>query len=129
GNGAPQFYVLVAGWTLVAWLVFAERSVSKGRGVTFILWSFAFFVGVNAWWLFLLSSPEVFNALKFSEQPAVINITSTVSEAIRGLGYWAFYGGDQFGSWIVTVRAYVTFPVLVLTGFAVPVGALLSAWV
>jgi arabinofuranan 3-O-arabinosyltransferase len=128
GNGAPQMYVLMAAWTLIAWQVFARKTVSVRRGISFVAWSFAFFVGLNAWWLFLLSSPEVFNALKFSEQPPVINITSSPAEAFRGLGFWAFYGGDQFGSWVVPVRAYITSPILILTGFAIPIGALVSAW-
>ncbi len=128
GNGAPQLYVLMAAWTLIAWQVFAQKAVSLRRGISFVVWSFLLFVGLNAWWLFLLSSPEVFNALKFSEQPPVINITSSPGEALRGLGFWAFYGGDQFGSWVVPARTYITAPLLVLTGFAVPIGAFVSAW-
>jgi arabinofuranan 3-O-arabinosyltransferase len=96
--------------------------------VRFVLWSVGFFVGFNAYWLFLLSSPEIFNALKFSEQPIVINITSSASEALRGLGFWGFYGGNQFGPWITPVRTYLTSPVLVLTGLAIPIAAFVSAW-
>ncbi len=128
GNGAPQIYVLLAGWTLLAWLVFVRRSVPVLQGAKFVGWSFVFFFGLNAWWLFLLSSPEVFNALKFSEQPPVINIASSAAESIRGLGFWRFYGGNGFGPWITTVRSFVSSPLLVLCGFVVPVGALLTAW-
>jgi arabinofuranan 3-O-arabinosyltransferase len=128
GNGAPQVYVLLTAVVLLLWMVFVERTVQFGKAMRFALWSLAFFVGMNAYWLFLLSSPEVFNALKFSEQPDAINISSSASEAIRGLGYWLFYGGDQFGPWIGAGRAYVTFPLLVATGYAMPVAALASAW-
>jgi arabinofuranan 3-O-arabinosyltransferase len=128
GNGAPQIYVLLAAWTLVAWLVFAQRTVTLRRGAWFVVTSFAFFFGLNAWWLFLLSSPEVFNALKFSEQPPIINVTSSASEAIRGLGFWKLYGGTEFGPWITPVRSYITSPILIVTGFAVPIAAVLSAW-
>ncbi|HEV8420323.1 MAG TPA: alpha-(1-_3)-arabinofuranosyltransferase family protein, partial [Actinomycetota bacterium] len=128
GNGAPQIYVLVASITLMAWLVFAERRVSLRQALRFAAWSLVFFVGLNAYWLFLLTSPEVFNALEFSEQPNVINVTSSASEALRGLGYWALYGGDQLGPWVTTVRPYLTSPLLIFTGIAVPLGALISAW-
>jgi arabinofuranan 3-O-arabinosyltransferase len=128
GNGAPQVYVLLAAVALIAWLVFAQRTVDLRRGLKFAGWSLLFFVALNSWWLFLLGSPEVFNALKFSEQPPVINVTSSASEALRGLGFWAFYGGNQFGAWLTPARPYVTDPILVFTGFLVPIGALVSAW-
>jgi len=128
GNGAPQIYVLVTATALMAWLALVQRRVSVRTAARFALWAWVFFVGMNAYWLFLLNSPEVFNALKFSEQPTAINIASSASEAIRGLGFWQFYGGDEFGSWVPTVRAYVTSPLLVLTGYAVVAGAFLSAW-
>jgi arabinofuranan 3-O-arabinosyltransferase len=128
GNGAPQMYVLLTAAALIAWLVLAERRVPARRALRFALWSAAFFVGLNAYWLFLLKSPEVFNALKFTEQPNGINIASSASESIRGLGYWQFYGGDAFGSWSPTVRAFITNPLLLATGYAVVIGAILSAW-
>jgi arabinofuranan 3-O-arabinosyltransferase len=71
---------------------------------------------------------QVGNAIVYSEQPRLINQSSSYSETIRDLGYWQFYGGDQFGPWIPTVRRYVTQPMFVLLGFAVPVSAFLAAW-
>jgi len=128
GNGAPQIYALLTAFTLAAWLVFVEHGVTLRRGAAFAVWSLAFFVGLNAYWLVLFNSPEVFNALKFSEQPDSINITSSAGEALRGLGFWAFYGGSQFGPWIAPVREYITSLWLVMTGLAIPIGAFISAW-
>ncbi len=128
GNGAPQVLVLLTALGLMGWLVFVERSVRLRTATRFGLLSLTFFAGMNAYWLFLLKSPEVFNALTFSEQPAVINVASSVSEAIRGLGFWQLYGGDRLGPWIPTVRPFVTNPLLVLTTFAAPIGAMTSAW-
>jgi arabinofuranan 3-O-arabinosyltransferase len=127
GNGAPQAYVLLAAAGLMAWAV-VERRVSLPRALRFAGVSLAFFVGLNAHWLFLLRSSEVSNAIAFSEQPYGINVSSSASETIRGLGFWQFYGGDRFGPWIPTVRAYVASIALLVAGFAVPVGALASAW-
>jgi arabinofuranan 3-O-arabinosyltransferase len=128
GNGAPQAYVLLSAAALIAWAVFAEHTSSFGAAVRFGLCSLLFMIGLNAYWLFLLGSKEVSNALTFSEQPSIINVSSSASEAIRGLGFWQFYGGDQFGPWLPTVRNYITSMPLILTGFAIPVSALLSAW-
>ena len=128
GNGAPQVYVILTAIALMAWMTFVERAVRFGQAVRFAIWSGIFTIGLNAYWLFLLGSSEVGNALAFTEQPVVINVASTAAETIRGLGFWQFYGGDQYGPWIPVARSYITAPLAMVAGFAVPVGALLSAW-
>ncbi len=128
GNGAPQTYALITCMLLLAWIAFVDRSVPSGRALRFGAFAALFFVGINAYWLFLLGSSEIRNALLFSEVPKVINVDSSPAESIRGLGLWLFYGGDQFGPWSPAVRAYVTSPLLIVTGFALPIGALASAW-
>lgn len=128
GNGAPQVYVLVTAVGLLAWMALVDRRVGLGLAARFACWSLLFFIGLNLYWLFLLGSNEVSNALAFSEQPYGINISSSASETIRGLGFWQFYGGDRFGPWVPSVRAYVTSIPLLMAGFAIPVGALVSAW-
>jgi len=128
GNGAPQAYVLLTAAVLMVWAVFAEHSAGFYAVLRFGLLSLFFVIGLNAYWLFLLGSSEVSNALTFSEQPSIINVSSSASEAIRGLGFWQFYGGDQFGSWLPTARTYVTSVPLILTGFAIPIAAMISAW-
>jgi arabinofuranan 3-O-arabinosyltransferase len=128
GNGAPQAYGLAAAAGLWAWIALIDRRVSLRSAARFAGWSLLFVVGLNLYWLFLLGSSEVSNALAFSEQPYGINISSSASETIRGLGFWQFYGGDRFGPWIPSVRTYVTSIPLLMAGFAVPLGALVSAW-
>jgi arabinofuranan 3-O-arabinosyltransferase len=128
GNGAPQGFVLLTTVALIAWAVAVERTVALRTALAFAGWSLLFVIGMNAYWLFLLRSSEVTNALTFSEQPSVINVSSSASEAIRGLGFWQFYGGDQFGPWVPAVRAYLTSVPLILAGVAIPVGAIVSAW-
>ncbi|HCO01761.1 MAG TPA: hypothetical protein DIT48_00085, partial [Actinobacteria bacterium] len=130
GNGGPQVYAMVPAVLFGVWvlLVERERSVPVRRVIAFFGWAALFTVGLNAYWLASLASPETTNALAFSEQPNIINVASSFSETIRGLGFWQFYGGTQFGPWDPTVRSYLTSPVLIVTGFAVPIVALLSAW-
>jgi arabinofuranan 3-O-arabinosyltransferase len=128
GNGAPQIDALIVAALLIAWVTFVQRGVHVWRGIRFALLALVFTVTLNAWWLVLLTSSEVSNALAYSEQPSIINASSSTSETIRGLGFWMFYGGDQFGPWVPTVRAFATNWLLVVTGFAVPIGALAAAW-
>jgi arabinofuranan 3-O-arabinosyltransferase len=122
-NGAPQAYSLVPVAAYWIWAVAIERSVPARRAVRFAAWSAAFAVGLNAYWLFLLSSQEVSNALAFTEQPQTINAASSLAESIRGLGFWGFYG-----PWLPVVERFATSPAFVLASFAVPVGAVASAW-
>jgi arabinofuranan 3-O-arabinosyltransferase len=128
GNGAPQAYALITCALLLGWLAFVDRAVPTRQALRFGGLAFAFFVGLNAYWLFLLGSSEIRNALLYSEVPKVINVDSSPAETVRGLGLWLFYGGDRYGSWAPTVRPYITSPLLIVTGFAIPIGALASAW-
>lgn len=128
GNGAPQVYAFVPVAGYVLWVTFVERSVSARDAGWFVAWALVFFVGLNAYWIVAFTSSNVGNALAFSETPKVISATSSFSEAIRGLGFWVYYGGDQFGAWAPTAHRYIASPLFILEGFAVPVVALLSAW-
>jgi arabinofuranan 3-O-arabinosyltransferase len=129
GNGAPQVYVFVPVIGYMAWAAWVDRSVTTGRVLKFAAWSFLFVVAMNAYWVFTVSSTtDVANVLAFSEQPSIINVTSSLSETIRGLGFWGFYGGNAFGSWVPTVRSFITSPILILAGFALPIAAIATAW-
>ncbi len=129
GNGAPQIYAILTVLLFGAWVVGVERSVPVRQALWFAAWSGLFVVGLNLYWLYALtSSSDVSNVLSFSEQPKVINVASSYSEAIRGLGFWAYYGGDLSGPWAPSVQRFITSPLWILTTFAVPVGAFASAW-
>jgi arabinofuranan 3-O-arabinosyltransferase len=127
GNGATQVYAIAVALGLLAWLAFV-REVPMGHALRFGGWSLVFLFGLNAYWLLLLRSSEVSNAVAYSEQPATINVSSSASEVMRGLGYWQYYGGDQFGPWVPPVQTYITSVPMILAGFVMPVGALLSVW-
>jgi arabinofuranan 3-O-arabinosyltransferase len=128
GNGAPQIYAVATCALLVLWLVAVERSLSLVSALRFGLWSALFAVGLNAYWLLSLSSSNVGNALAFSEQSNQINLASSYSESIRGVGFWVYYGGDRFGPWAPSIQRFVTAPGFIVAEFAAPVAALLSAW-
>ena len=128
GNGAPQVYALIVCGLLLLWLALFDRRVRARDVLAFGVPAFAFFVGLNAYWLLLLRSGEIANALRYSEAPKVINVDSSVAESVRGLGLWLFYGGDGAGPWVPSVRAFIAVPALVVTTFAVPVAAFAAAW-
>jgi arabinofuranan 3-O-arabinosyltransferase len=128
GNGAPQVYALLPLVLYALWVLLVERSVPFAPVLRFGLLALLFIVGLNAYWLFAFTSSNLANILAFSEQPNVINVASSYSETVRGLGFWVYYGGDQFGAWAPTVQRFITSPPFVVASFAVPFGALVSAW-
>ena len=128
GNGAPQVYALLTCSLLLGWIAFVDRDLTVGRVLGFGALSLLFVVGLNAYWLFLLGSGEIRNALQYSEAPRVINVDSSVAESIRGLGLWLFYGGDTAGPWVPAVRPFLASPLFVVVTFAVPAAAFAAAW-
>jgi arabinofuranan 3-O-arabinosyltransferase len=128
GNGAPQVYALVVCAALLAWLAAFDRTVRIRDAALFGGLALAFFVALNASWLFLLTSGEIQNALRYSEAPKVINVDSSVAESIRGVGLWLFYGGDSAGPWVPSVRPFLAAPALIVATFLVPVAAFVAAW-
>lgn len=128
GNGAPQAYAVLVALAYVVWAVAVERSVRLHRALTYTAWSLLFALGLNAYWLLLLVSGDVPNTLAATERPEVINVASSYSESVRGLGFWAFYGGDASGPWLPMVRRFISSPLFIVTGFAVPAAAVASAW-
>ena len=56
-----------------------------------------------------------------------VSQTSLSSEALRGLGYWFFYGGDNLGSWTESSIPYTQNIALLLVSFALPTFAFVAA--
>ncbi len=60
-----------------------------------------------------------------SESPEAIAGTSSFSEVIRGLGLWPLYGRSGGAPWVPEQTGFLTHPVVVVAGFALP----LLSWV
>jgi arabinofuranan 3-O-arabinosyltransferase len=127
-NGAAQIYALIPPIGYGLWAVFVERTVSPRAALRFAAIAGGFVATLNAYWLFAPRLVDIGNVIQYSEQPKTINQVSSYSESIRGLGHWQYYGGDKFGPWVPMVRRYLTAPAFVLLGFAMPVAAILTAW-
>jgi arabinofuranan 3-O-arabinosyltransferase len=128
GNGAPQLYAIGTTLAFVLWVVFVERTASFRKAFRFLALAGGFTAALNAYWLIPLVRTDFSNLIAFSEPSNVINVASSFSESIRGLGLWLYYGGDQFGPWVGGIQRFITSPWFVLASFIIPIGALLSAW-
>ena len=128
GNGAPQLYAIGTTLAFVVWMVLVERAVLFREAIRFLVLAGAFTAALNAYWLIPLVRTDFSNLIAFSEPSRVINVASSLSESIRGLGLWLYYGGDQFGPWVGGIQRFITSPWFVLASFIIPIGALLSAW-
>lgn len=128
GNGAPQVYTLIPLVAYLLWAVFVERTVGLGQALAFGLKAAVLAVAINLYWLVGLTTQGVSNDIAFSEQPNVINVTSSFSENLRLLGFWGFYGFDRFGPWYPAMQRFLGSPLLTLGSFALPAAAFLGAW-
>ena len=87
-------------------------------------------LGACLWWMAGLEVEAAYgvNVLKYTE---TVSSTSarppTPSEILRGLGYWYFYGSDHLGPWTNAAVRFTQQISLLMTSYAVPVLALVSA--
>ncbi len=65
--------------------------------------------------------------LRYTETYKTVADASLSQEALRGLGYWFFYGRDKLGPWIEPGEAYTTNMWLLVVSFAIPILALAAA--
>lgn len=82
----------------------------------------------SLWWLvsFVVQGTYGLDVLRYSESIEAVAITGHSGEVLRGLGYWLFYLGDRLGP---STEASVDYArrILIVTGYAIPVLALVSA--
>jgi arabinofuranan 3-O-arabinosyltransferase len=86
-------------------------------------------VAASLWWISGLSVQAAYglNELRYSETIHAVSTSALTPEILRGLGYWFFYGGDKLGPWVVNVIDYTQRRWLLVTSYAIPIGALVSA--
>ncbi|MCW3040259.1 MAG: hypothetical protein JWM31_2164, partial [Solirubrobacterales bacterium] len=79
---------------------------------------------VNLWWLLPLAvhSRYGLDFLPFTEQPGTIWSTSSLTESLRGMGFWTSYIGVGFGG---TLRPYATHGSVLLFDLKVVLAGLL----
>ncbi len=128
-NASSIIYVAVAPmlWLLYAVVILREstwrHALATGLRIAVLT------VGACVWWVAGLEIEAAYgvNVLKYTETVSSTSQTSNASEILRGLGYWYFYGSDHLGTWTNAAVRFTQQVGLLVTSYAVPVLALVSA--
>ncbi|MBV8462017.1 MAG: DUF3367 domain-containing protein, partial [Acidimicrobiales bacterium] len=129
-NASSIIYVVVgpALWLPYAVLVLREAT---WRTVWHVVWRTAVLTaGVSLWWVVGLQVEAAYgvNVLKYSETIEATSSGSSPIEALRGLGYWFFYGtSPQTGNWTQAAVPYTQNLWLIGSTLLVPALAVASA--
>jgi len=77
---------------------------------------------VSLWWIAGLAVEGGYgiDVLRYTETVQAVSTTSLSSEVVRGLGYWYFYGGDNFGPWVSAMPQYTQQLWVLGVSFVVP---------
>ena len=127
-NAAVLAWVVLAPLLLIAYEV---AVIGRSRRAAWsALWRTGIAVGgLSLWWVIPVTLQSKYGAdfLSFTEQPASIWQTNSMSESLRLLGYWISYFTIGFGGSRPVVPptvGYLFQPLLVMGSFAVPILAL-----
>jgi arabinofuranan 3-O-arabinosyltransferase len=114
-------------WILYAVVVLKEATWRQAIGTAVRIGVLTFFSCL--WWAagLLVEAGYGVNVLKYTETVPSTSATSNASEVLRGLGYWYFYGSDHLGPWTYAAIRYTQDIGLLITSYAVPVLAVVSA--
>ena len=130
-GGVNATSVLLVGLAPALWLVLAglSKEAPWRRVVLATLKAGALSAVVSLWWIAGLWAEGAYgiNVLRYTETFPTVTLTSLASEALRGLGYWYFYGNDKIQPWTQSSSGYMSHSLGVLVSFALPAIALLCA--
>ncbi len=124
--------LILVGLAPILYLVH-EAAVSRSHGVRTTLAVGARIgattVVCSLWWAAGLVAQAGFSlpVTRYTETYEVIANASSAPEVLRGLGYWFFYGTDEYGPWIQPSVEYTNRVWLLSLSFGLPALALLIA--
>ena len=122
--------------TVLAWIVFgalalvAYEVLALGRtprATASFLWRTALCTALaSAWWIgpVLVQGSEADQFLEFTERPETIWATTSLSESVRGLGYWVLYLAVRNQPVRAIADDYFFDPVVIVATFMVPLVAI-----
>jgi hypothetical protein len=124
-GGVNATSILLVGLAPLLWLFYAAfvTKEAPGRAVLSAALRIGLLsLGTSLWWIAGLWAEGAYgiNILKYTETLPTVTVTSLASEAIRGLGYWYFYGQDKLQPWTLASLGYTQWPWLIAVSFAVP---------
>jgi hypothetical protein len=125
-NAALQFWIVLAPPALIAYEVLVVRDVTWRAAGSFAWRAAACTLATSLWWVIpvLLQSRYSPNPLPFTEQPAGILTTPSVSESLRLLGFWLAYFGTSAGPSVGAVGPYLFDAPVIVASFLVPLAAI-----
>lgn len=133
-NASSVIFVLLGPLLLVPFTIWVTRETDV-RSAFGTLVRIAITTGpAQLWWLSGLYVQGKFGLpiLQLTETVETVAETSTAPEALRGLGYWCFYGQDGLTGWIESAPTYTTSLIMLPLSFIIPVlgliGAVLTRW-
>lgn len=128
-NASSVLYIVIGPVLWLVWAVAVEKEATwRDAGVVLAKMG-ALSVLVSAWWIVGLMIEAGFGVdiLRYTESVRATSSTSTPLEALRGLGYWYFYGSGPTGPWTQSVVLYTRWVWLVALSYLVPLLAFVSA--
>jgi hypothetical protein len=133
-NASSVIFVLLGPLLLVPFAIWGTRETDL-RSAVRVLLRIAVATGpAQLWWLSGLYVQGKFGLpiLQLTETVETVAETSTASEALRGLGYWVFYGQDGLTGWIQSAPLYTTALIMLPLSFVIPlfglIGGILTRW-
>ena len=122
--------------TVLVWIVFGALALvayevltlgRSARATTSFLWRLALCTALaSAWWVGPVSvqGSEADQFLEFTERPETIWATTSLSESVRGLGYWVLYLAVRDQPVRAIADGYFFDPVVIVATFLVPLVAI-----
>jgi arabinofuranan 3-O-arabinosyltransferase len=129
--------LLLVGLAPALWLVHAvwvAKDVPLRRALTAVLRLAVLTIPVSAWWIagLTVQATNGIEILRYTETARTVSLVSMSHEALRGFGYWFFYGEDRLGQWIEPSVPYTQSPGLLVLTYLLPIaglaGAVVARW-
>ncbi|MEI8001558.1 MAG: alpha-(1-_3)-arabinofuranosyltransferase family protein, partial [Actinomycetes bacterium] len=130
-NGSSIFFVVVGSLLWVPFAILWERSSSLRTGITTVVKIGLLTAVTQLWWLvaYQVGGRYGLPVLQVTETVRETSSAASAIEALRGLGYWFFYGGDNQGSWLRGLAPPFTQNLALLTvSFVPPLLCLALGW-
>jgi len=124
-GGVNATSILLAGLAPALWVLYAiwvTREATLGAAWA-ALWRIAVLsLAVSLWWIAGLWAEGSYGLaiLQYTETVQTVARTSLASEALRGLGYWFFYGQDKVQPWTTAAVPFMQSLWLLGVSFCVP---------
>ncbi len=133
-NASSVIFVLLGPLLLVPFAIWITHETDV-RNASRALLRIAVTTGpAQLWWLsgLFIQGKYGLPILQLTETVETVAQTSTSPEALRGLGYWYFYGKDGLAGWTESGAMYTTTLVMLAFSFVLPLlgllGAILTRW-